>query len=687
MVNLRNIYLEEAEDLFKQMEQSLLMLENSPEDSALIADVFRSMHTLKGSSSMYGSTKVADFIHNIETIYDKVRSHEMTLSRNVIDTTFKSLDHLRRIVLDPEISDPNDSKNHAELADQIMEILETSSSTEVEMSAEFQNRNKTYLVSFKPHEDLFLDGTNPLLLIDELADLGKARVYAYIDTKSIGKDFNYEKCYTKWDIILATDKGENAIKDVFIFIEDSSDIKVDVIKNGDLVSNSDFVGQLPKQDLMSSPLKLKAIKEIADKLNSEEKEEVESKEEEVQSTAPVKSQPGPQNKGKAISSIRVPSDKLDELMNQVSELVTTQAGLSLYSQNNPDPLLETIAENVEKLSRQLRDIAFGMTLIEINNLFGRFQRFVRDVSIQLDKSVEFITEGGETELDKTIIESLTDPLMHLIRNSVDHGIETREERIKKGKPSNGTIKLKAYYSGAKVYIQIQDDGRGLDTVKIRKKAIEKGIITKDDNLTEKEIFDLIFTAGFSTASNVSDLSGRGVGMDVVKKNIMEIRGDISVTSEKDKGTTITLGLPLTLSVIDGLLVKLQETYFVIPLAVVNKCHEVLRADLDNDFNQLIILDGEQLPFVDLRKEFDMEDETMPAKSSVIIIHNDESKIGLCVDSIVGEYQAVLKPVGKYYRNQEFISGATILGDGTIALVLDTFKIISQKVVKQKLTAQ
>ncbi|MFY0686646.1 MAG: chemotaxis protein CheA [Cyclobacteriaceae bacterium] len=686
MVNLRNIYLEEAEDLFKQMEQSLLMLENSPEDSALIADVFRSMHTLKGSSSMYGSTKVADFIHNIETIYDKVRAHEMTLSRHVIDTTFKSLDHLRKIVLDPEISDAADVQNHAELSDQIKNILESSSETSTEMSPEFQHRNKTYLVRFEPNDNLFLDGTNPLLLVDELADLGKARVYAYINQKAIGKDFHHDKCYTTWDVILATDAGENALKDVFIFVEDTSKISVDVITNGDLVSNSEFVSQLPKKDLTSEPFKIDTLKKIAEGLQKEESTPVEVKEEEIHVAAPSTKGPAVA-KGKTISSIRVPSDKLDELMNQVSELVTTQAGLSLYSQNNPDPLLETISENVEKLSRQLRDIAFGMTLIEINNLFGRFQRFVRDVSIQLDKSVEFITEGGETELDKTIIESLTDPLMHLIRNSVDHGIETREERIKKGKPSNGSIKLKAYYSGAKVYIQIQDDGSGLDTEKIRKKAIEKGIITKEDNLTEKEIFDLIFTAGFSTATNVSDLSGRGVGMDVVKKNIMEIRGDISVSSEKDKGTTITLGLPLTLSVIDGLLVKLQETYFVIPLAVVNKCHEVLRTDLENDFNQLILLDGEQLPFVDLRREFHMEDDSMPAKSSVIIIHNGESKIGLCVDNIVGEYQAVLKPVGKYYRHQEFISGATILGDGTIALVLDTYKIISHKVVKQKLTAQ
>jgi two-component system chemotaxis sensor kinase CheA len=391
--------------------------------------------------------------------------------------------------------------------------------------------------------------------------------------------------------------------------------------------------------------------------------------------------------GKSISSIRVPSEKLDELMNQVSELVTTQAGLSLYAQNNADPALEIIAENVEKLSRQLRDVAFGMTLIEINSLFGRFQRFVRDMSRQMDKSVDLITEGGDTELDKKIIESLTDPLMHLIRNSLDHGIETKEERIRKGKDRKGTITLTAYYSGAKVYIKIQDDGKGLDTELIRTKAIEKGIISKDVSLTEKEIFDLIFAPGFSTAENVSEISGRGVGMDVVKKNIMEIRGDISVSSVKDEGTTILLGLPLTLSVIDGLLVQIGDTFFVIPLGVVSKCHEVARDRVKNEFNQLIILEEEQIPFVDLRREFEMDNEDLPDKTHIITIQNEEAKVGLCVDSIVGEYQAVLKPVGKYYRHQEFVSGATILGDGTIALVLDTYKIIAQKVVKQKMEAQ
>jgi two-component system chemotaxis sensor kinase CheA len=388
--------------------------------------------------------------------------------------------------------------------------------------------------------------------------------------------------------------------------------------------------------------------------------------------------------GKAISSIRVPSEKLDELMNQVSELVTTQAGLSLYAQNNADPMLESISENVEKLSRQLRDVAFGMTLIEVKSLFERFNRFIKDTSKEMGKSVNFITKGGETELDKKIIEQLANPLMHLIRNALDHGIETKTGRSVKGKSENGTITLEAFHSGAKVYITVEDDGKGLDVDLIRKKAIEKGIISQDDSLTEEETFELIFAPGFSTVENVTDLSGRGVGMDVVKKNLMEIRGDISVSSKKGEGTKIMLGLPMTLSVIDGLLVKVQETFFVIPLGVVNKCHEINRELISNKFNQLIVLDDEQMPYVDLRQEFKLSDDGLSETTHIVTVQNEQSKFGLCVDSIVGEYQAVLKPVGKYYRNQEFISGATILGDGTIALVLDTDKIGKQQSAKQNL---
>lgn len=361
-------------------------------------------------------------------------------------------------------------------------------------------------------------------------------------------------------------------------------------------------------------------------------------------------------------------------MNLVSELVTTQARLSLFAEQNGIAGLLPIAENVQKLSRQLRDTAFSIVLIPIENMLTRFQRLVRDLSNELGKDVIFVTEGAETELDKTIIESLADPLMHILRNSLDHGIEDSEIRVKRGKPKQGKITLKAFYSGANVMIQISDDGAGIDSAVIAEKAIAKGIITPDRKLTRREVLDLVFLPGFSTAKQVTDVSGRGVGMDVVKRKIADIRGEVEIDSETGFGTTITIKLPLTLSIIDGLLVKVDDTHFIIPLSVVDKIFAVEHSKVLSTFNNVVVLDGKQVPFFYFRKEFGLAESTLHWEQ-VIVVNFEEKSVGLIVDSVVGEYQAVLKPLGKHYKNQDIISGATILGDGTVALVMDTNKII------------
>lgn len=392
----------------------------------------------------------------------------------------------------------------------------------------------------------------------------------------------------------------------------------------------------------------------------------------------------PTSKEKAVSSIRVSSDKLDDLMNLVSELITTQAALSLYTDKKSDSELDSIAENVEKLSRQLRDISFGMTLVPMNNLFGRFQRMVRDISKELGKDVAFITEGGETELDKSIIESLTDPLMHILRNSLDHGIETNAQRSALGKPEKGTITLRAYYAGTNVNVEIKDDGKGINPEIIRAKAIEKGVIEEDAELSDKEIFNLIFHAGFSTAEIVTDVSGRGVGMDVVRRNINALRGEIEIESTVNVGTTLTIGLPLTLSIIDGLLVELGNGSYVIPLAAIDKCYTYANAKDVNEFTNIFELSNKQIPYIDLRETFEIDDErNKGAAKQIVVVNNGKSQVALICDHIVGEYQAVIKPLGVYYKEQDYISGSTILGDGTIALVFDTNRLIRKYVNTQE----
>jgi two-component system chemotaxis sensor kinase CheA len=359
----------------------------------------------------------------------------------------------------------------------------------------------------------------------------------------------------------------------------------------------------------------------------------------------------------------------------VSELVTTQAGLSLLAEKISNKELLAVAEDVEKLSRRLRDNTFGIRLIPIENMITRFQRLVRELSHDLDKDIAFVVEGSAIELDKTIIEGLIDPVMHIIRNSADHRIEAAHARLKSGKKAQGKIMLKAYHSGTNVFIKISDDGAGINLKKLKEHAIKKGLIKEDSMPGRKELLDLIFLPGFTTSDKVTKISGRGVGMDVVKKKISELRGEVSLESIPGQGTEITIKLPITLSIIDGLLVEIDRSYYVIPLHSVNKCFEFRHDTLANAVNNLIFINSGHIPFVYLRKEFGIC-TTPPAVEQVIVIEYAGTFIGLAVDYIVGEYQAVLKSLGTMYLQQDFVSGATILGDGTVALILDPNKIIS-----------
>jgi two-component system, chemotaxis family, sensor kinase CheA len=681
MDEMKETYIQEANELLENLESSLLSLESNPNDSSNIEQVFRVMHTLKGNSSMFGLTKIAEFVHDLETIYDKIRQNEMQLSKPILDTTLLALDHLNKIIVDSELEEEDNRSNHTSLINQIHAFIgkggeghQIDNGSEVTKEPEVKGP-KTFHVMFQPNASIFINGTNPLILVAELSSLGKNIVIPHFKAISI-EDFNPLDCITYWDLIIETEKTVDDIKDVFVFVEDNSTIEINELNFTDLISNAEFGDYVKSFMFKDKKIDAAELVLLAEKvgISTAKGNVVSTKEVEI---TPVTAQTAPKKevKEKVLSSIRVSSDKLDELMNLVSELVTTQASLTLYSQKNESPELEVISENIEKLSRRLRDIAFGMTLVPINNMFSRFQRLVRDVSTALGKEVEFITEGGETELDKSIIETLTDPLMHIIRNSLDHGLELPSVREEQNKSRQGTVKLKAFYSGISVYIQIIDDGKGIDAEIIKNKAISKGFVKPDQELTDKEIFDFIFYPGFSTAEVVTDISGRGVGMDVVKRNITDLKGSIIVESKVGVGTTLTIKLPLSLSIIDGLLVEIAKVNYIIPLSVVNKCYEVSNVEMKDNFNRLLVLDDKQVPFINIRKEFGYKQQPDDEKSQIIVVSDADRKVGISVDHIVGEYQAVVKPIGKYYKNQDFISGATILGDGSIALVMDSHKII------------
>ena len=384
------------------------------------------------------------------------------------------------------------------------------------------------------------------------------------------------------------------------------------------------------------------------------------------------------------STVRVPSERLDKLVDLVGELVTVQARLSQTASTRNDAELICLAEEVEGLTAELRDNAMSTRMVPIGNTFRKFRRLVRDLSQELGKEIELVTQGEETELDKTVIEKLNDPLVHLIRNSVDHGIEPSSTRQALGKPSVGTLRLTANHSGASVIIQIIDDGAGLDADAIRKKAIERGLISEESHLSDKDAFQLIFAPGFSTAKTVTGVSGRGVGMDVVKKNIEQLGGSIDLHSHKNEGTTINLKLPLTLAIIDGLLVKVGQNYFVLPLAMVEECVEVTHAEMNKiEGRSTLNVRGHLIPYIRLRDVFKINGQ-IPSLQHIVITEEDGQRIGLAVDHVIGSRQTVIKSLGRIFKNARDISGATILGDGTVALILDINSLIFRNVDNAKI---
>ncbi|HOZ13778.1 MAG TPA: chemotaxis protein CheA [Tenuifilaceae bacterium] len=669
MDSFKKKFIEEASELIDKLEVTLLELEKNPDDPAQIQQVFRVMHTLKGNSSMFGFDLIDKFTHNLETVYDLIRSNQLQLTPQVLNVTLSSVDHLKAMLDEGNYEDPDFLTTHNGLIAKINQLINPNKGEQDKPqtnSVEFKSDSvvHTYYVMFEPQSNIFRNGTNPFYLLDELSMLGQTKVFAHFNRVPLFDKINPEQCYVYWEVIVASEQGVGAINDVFIFVETDSKLEIQKVADINLLSDPKFVDEVTQLANVQKDIGYVTIQRVANQAiarHNKQKSEV-VKRERIGF------------KDKSAASIRVSSDKLDGLMNLVSELVTTQARLSLFAEENSVPGLGPIVENVQKLSRQLRDIAFSIVLIPIENLFGRFQRLVRDLSMELKKEVEFITEGADTELDKTIIENLSDPLMHIIRNSLDHGIEEASVRLSQGKSTKGKIVLKAYYSGASVIIQISDDGAGIDPEIIREKAILKGIIPPERKLSKKEILDLIFLPGFSTAKKVTDVSGRGVGMDVVKKKISEIRGEVEVDSEVGLGTTITIKLPLTLSIIDGLLVSINKAAYVIPLAAIDKIYAVEKEKIYSSYNNLVTLDGKQIPFFSLRKEFhlDASDEEL---EQVVVVNFEDNSVGMVVDFVIGEYQAVLKPLGKHYKTHDIFSGATILGDGTVALVMDTNKII------------
>ena len=688
----RAVFLVEATEILEQLEESLLELEDAPDNDELVGSIFRALHTIKGSGAMFGFDRVSSFTHEVETVFDQVRTGAMPVSRELIDLTLASRDVIRSM-LDDEATDDGATDEEARRIIAALQLMSGNDGEDgaapgavaagEESTGHADGQLTTWRIRFKPLEDIFATGTDPTFLLEDLRELGDCDIVAKNDDIPRLSALDPERFYIGWDILLTTDKGRKAIEDVFIFIDEDSELKIEMIEHHDLDDEENpedkqhRLGQIlvKRGDLSQAQLaeamgSQKRLGEILVEKGLLSESKVSAALSEQQHRKTVKAKIQSKQKPVADSSIRVPSAKLDELVNLVGELVTVQARLTQIANNVEDGQLRFLAEEVERLSAELRDNTMNIRMVPIGSTFSKFRRLVRDLSSELGREINLTTIGAETELDKTVIEKLNDPMVHLIRNALDHGVEPPEVRLAAGKNREGSIHLEAEHSGAHVLIRVRDDGAGIDKEKIRKKAVERGLMVEGADISDEELYSFIFTPGFSTAVVVSSVSGRGVGMDVVRTNIDALRGVVDVRSVVGKGTTVTLKIPLTLAIIEGLLTRVGGECYVLPLSAVEECVELEAEEAGAARGRnLANIRGELIPYVHLRRHFKIHGKRADIEQ-IVVTHVDGQRIGFVVDEVIGQHQTVIKNLGHMYRNVKEISGATILGDGTLALILD-----------------
>jgi two-component system chemotaxis sensor kinase CheA len=664
-------FQEEAREIFIELESTLLALDQSRSDAELVSQAFRALHTIKGTGAMFGFTELAAFTHNIENAFDDVRNGNLEVSGNLIELSLAALDQMKAMLLEAAGQGSADPARCADVLARLRALTSVASDepspaaptpSASASTPPLSDGPHTWQIRFSPGPELMRNGSDPLLLLRELARLGEFHSKPLTHILPSLSELDPERCYVAWEIQLTTSATTEEIRDVFIFAEELCELTIEPAPIREAVA-------IEVEAIQSAAAPGADTCALPQSSSSDQ-------------PATISTRTAERNYGAV--SIRVPTAKLDQFVDLVGELVTVQARLAQIATRFDDSDIVSVSEEVERLTSALRENSMSIRMLPIRSTFERFRRLIHDLSRDLHKEVELTIEGAETELDKTVIDQLTDPLMHMIRNSMDHGIESQEQRLASGKPAVATVHLAARHAGAHVLIEVSDDGAGINAAAVRARAIERGLIAPDAQLTESEIYSLILTPGFSTAEQVTDVSGRGVGMDVVRQRIESLRGTIHIDSKPGRGTTVTLRLPLTLAIIDGLLVRVGEAFFILPLANSLECIELTREDIAaSNGKRIANVRGEIIPYIRLREYFEMQTEP-PAIEQIMIAETDDGRCGFVVDEVLGDHQTVIKNLGRFYRHIQFISGATILGDGTLALILDPNRVV-QDALKQETT--
>ncbi len=672
METFRQTYLEESFEGLDLMETGLLNLPPGIPDNEKINEIFRAAHSIKGGSGTFGFSEIAGFTHVLETLLDEMRDGRREVTQESIDAMLAAVDILRDMLTKLQNHEPIDEARAAEVQNQMEVILGSAEAEGGEESAEKVEAISTggeWNIQILPEKELLQTGNEPIRIFRELETLGDLTVKASLENLPDLATFNPEALYIKWDLILSGDSvTEDAIKEVFEWIDgDGAEI------------------------IITAPAVAESIPEpIKDEDKAPEKPAVKAK------AAPKKAKkteaPAAKAAPKQEGSIRVDLSKIDQMVNLVGELVITQSMLSQFgeyaeeaSDNNAegdfswvDKLKEGLT-HLERHTRELQESVMNIRMLPVSFAFNRMPRIVHDVSQKLGKEIDLVMDGEGTELDKTMLEQLTDPLVHIVRNSIDHGIETPDVRIAAGKPAMGTVKMAAFHQGGNIMIQITDDGAGIDHEVIEAKAIEKGVIDEDHSLSQDEIINLIFNAGFSTADVVSDISGRGVGMDVVRRNIKSLGGSVEVKTKLGEGSVFTISLPLTLAILDGQLCTVGSQTFVFPLLSIVESIQVDPALVKGiaGEKELYKLRDSYIPVIRLHKKLGVDDAKKDLSDGLlVVVESSGQRAGIFVDDLLGQQQVVIKSLENNFMKIAGVAGATILGDGSVSLILDVMETVT-----------
>jgi two-component system chemotaxis sensor kinase CheA len=647
-------FIQETLDGLETLEQALLQLEDT-ETPDLVDHVFRTLHTIKGSGSMFGFAALARFTHQFENAFERVRDGKLSLSHELVSTALDARDHMLALLennADASALEALESSEAAQkLCARIAAFVDLPDRTESVAPAAVSDGDLAhYAIRYAPNADSLKNGQRPDLLLDELAGLGEARWTLDLSSVPALGTFDPQASYAIWNIALETTASEADVLSVFVF-NDEAEYQVEKMK----APTPEDEGGLDNEPLEHGANDRKPSSAPVAEADSPRA-----------ATAPTKP-----------TSVRVAAERLDELMDQLGELVIAGARLEQLASASSDPALAAVSEEVDRLVTGLRDSALSMRMLPIETAFGKFRRVVRALSDDLGKKVSLVTTGGDTELDKNVIDSLTEPLVHMIRNSMDHGIEDAATRKAAGKPEKATIGLSARQRGGEVLITVSDDGKGLNDEKIIAKARERGLIGRraDDVPPPHILHQLIFEPAFSTADQISSVSGRGVGMDAVRRVVQDLRGSIEIKTREHVGTAITLRLPVTLAIIDGLLVRVGDRVFVLPLSAVNECVEMSSAECTRKSGRTMLrIRDDLVPFVQLHERFGMPAGEAKTRR-VVIVTSDRRRVGLVVDDILGQHQTVIKTFSPFHSDVAGFAGSTILGDGRVALIVDVGELV------------